>query len=267
VRAGPRRRCCTVTPGQHGSWCRGCGRRTDGSRPSPQCPAAASAVLSSRTWTFCPPAVDPTDRRQRARRVRTPSAMPHRRHLLSGGPADGGLTRPRRSCVSRTRPRTASQPVGTGRGRTGAGRALAGRADGPGPVRLVGQRAQLRTEAVDVGEQTRRPAAPPRGPPSSRGRPPASQVHGLEQGEPQRGPPHRMQVDPPAGQLIVHEVLGQVTDGPTSRSPGAHRARRTIPKTSSGTARANRGSRSVPVTRPRRTGSLTHTAAAASSPV
>ena len=77
-----------------------------------------------------------------------------------------------------------------------------------------------------------------------------AQVHGLDQGQAQRRPAERVQVDPAAGQLGVHAGPGA---GP--RSAAAVRAQPgraaspvdPMPNTSSGAACAKPGSRSVPV--------------------
>ena len=91
------------------------------------------------------------------------------------------------------------------------------------------------------------------------------QLHGLDQRQPERRPAERVHVDPAPGQLTVHPGLGQVLElAALLRGPGAARAARPVtrmPNTSSGAAAAKPGSRSVPVVRPRRSGSLTTTAA------
>ena len=114
----------------------------------------------------------------------------------------------------------------------------------------VEQHPRLRRHDLDrLGRRrARRPACPAASPRSTRAR--ARSTRGVDVGR-------------AAGELGVHAVLGQVADGADAVAAAGARsgASTPMPKTSSGVARARPGSRSVPVIRPRRTGSLMQTAA------
>ena len=94
--------------------------------------------------------------------------------------------------------------------------------------------------------------------------------HRLHQRQPQRGPPVQVQVDPAARQRVVELGAGEVA-GEAHSAHRPRRARRAAGRRRCRTRRSasvpKAGSRSVPVVRQRRTGSLTTNASRAWSPV
>ena len=146
---------------------------------------------ASATWTFCPPASTPPSSGERAG-VLGHHGDPHAHHLLQQ--------------------RRPSRP-GTGRGRSA--RSAAARAALPAAGRRLGvvragaaARRRARRGRLDTTPGLGRHGLGHLGGGQRDDR--HAEVHRLDQRQAERGPPARVQVDPPPGQLVVQLVLGQV---------------------------------------------------------
>ena len=206
---------------------------------------------SAATWTFWPPASTPPSDRQRAGVLGHHGDRRHRVTSVSSRPSRPGSARAR---SARARPRGRCRPSA----RPGPGRARK-RAHGARPAR----RRSVETTPAPGGTAS---SGLGRGQRDHR----HAELHRLEQRQPERGPADRVQVDPAPGQLVVQLGLRQVLDAAAVRRQAqvAGSASVPMPNTSSGAACGEAAAAGrCRSTRPRRTGSLTTTAARASSPV
>ena len=220
LRHGRRRARVDVPHGDaraHGARRRGCRSSSRRVHTVTSCPAAASAVLSSATCTFCPPASTPPT----AASGLACSDTIAMRIGVTSSPVGAGGAGPR-SPRARARRGPGRRPSrrGTGPGRTGQHvRARGAPAPcGPLPARRRARAAPRTSRSTSVeqiaGAGRHRLVGLGGGQRDHR----HAQVHGLQQGQPERRPAQRVHVDAPPGHLVVHPVLGQVAHGADVRA-------------------------------------------------